>query len=101
MGETVRSILRAEAEAQGLVLIDPEDREQVHRLYDAYVSASGVSEFPRNRAAMQAALREFAAPSTPPRSGPPAPVVTDAEARAMRTALARLDRMDPLGRRGR
>lgn len=47
-----------------LVVIDPEDRDQVKRLYDGYYSICGGID------AMQAALREFANP-TPPKPEEP------------------------------
>ncbi|WP_418060771.1 hypothetical protein [Pimelobacter simplex] len=53
--------------ARPLVVIDPEDREQVERLAAAFVDVYWRSEGPRETAgaihAMQAALREFASPT--------------------------------------
>lgn len=45
-------------EARPLVVIDPEDREQVERLWDAIMGVAGIGE-------MQEALREFADPKPP------------------------------------
>lgn len=57
------------AEAHPLVVIDPEDREQVERLVDAYVTEMSVDEHSGDHRGavlkMQAALREFANPKPP------------------------------------
>ena len=70
-------LLVSKSNARPLVAIDPEDREQVERLYKTFVTTAAV-----NRAdALQAALREFANP-TPPKPEEPTglgAVVEDAE----------------------
>jgi hypothetical protein len=69
--------------ARPLVVIDPEDREQVERLVQAWERQAGESAFSTTGRYLQAALREFANP-TPPRPEEPTglgAVVEDAEGR--------------------
>jgi hypothetical protein len=79
-GDEVWSSVRS---TRRLVVIDPEDPEHVERLHGLLYAQVGM-------ATLAAALCDFAAPPPPE----PEPVVTDAEARAMRKALARLDRQE-------
>lgn len=72
------------SEARPLVVIDPEDREQVARLLDDYwerVTSNYVLSVEQKRDAMQAALREFANPAPPKPAEPTGlgAVVEDAE----------------------
>jgi hypothetical protein len=82
--------------ARPLVVIDPEDREQVERLVQAWERQAGESAFSTTGRYLQAALREFANP-TPPRPEEPTglgAVVEDAEGvRYVRAGLSHGDVM--------
>lgn len=65
------SIYARDADTRPLVMIDPEDREQVERLYASWLDDNlAAPEREAQVNAMQAALREFANP-TPPRPDEP------------------------------
>lgn len=53
------------ADLRRLVVIDPEDREQVERLLNGYYSEPFEDVWPRSIDKMQAAFREFANPKPP------------------------------------
>jgi hypothetical protein len=74
------------SDARRLVVIDPEDAEQVERLTDGLYGGHGGSVTER----VQAALREYANPVRPD----PEVTYTDAEARAMRAAFRRVERTE-------
>jgi hypothetical protein len=54
-----RLVAKAAAEEAGLVVVDPEDREQVKRLMSLFESARGESLFSKDDEHMRAALRSL------------------------------------------
>jgi hypothetical protein len=72
---------------RAVAVIDPEDHDDLMRLWSCLVNVNPRNNVP-SEPTLQDALRAFAAPAEPE------PTVTDAEARAMRKALARLARRE-------